>query len=398
VTSGGERDSIQLRERIRRFVAEHPPPELRGVGRRRRITGLRDWSATMYDNGFAGPAWPRKYGGMDLSFADQVEYHDEFAKLDVPPHPGNGPSIAGPTLLKYGTEQQKSRYLPAMLRADQVWAQGFSEPDAGSDLPSLTTTAVRDGNQYVVTGVKLWSTFADVAEMMFALVRTGPPGSGRHGISYLLIDMRSDGVSVRPLRDMSGQSRFCQVFFDEVRVPVTDRVGAENQGWPLARTTLGNERAARSLSQASAYRRRMDTLIDLLRSRHALDDPIARDKLARCETHVRILGFNAIRSTATLMVHGSPGPTASISRLYHSRLEQEFNELAVDLLGQDGLQTGGAESIGNGRWVTGYLHSRGATIGAGTAEVQRNTIAEQILGLPRDDSAARVADGSGRPY
>ncbi len=356
------------------------------MGRRRRITGLRDWAAAMYDNGFAGPAWPREYGGMELSFAEQVVYHDEFAKLNVPPHPGNGPSIAGPTLVKFGTEQQKNRYLPAMLRADEVWAQGFSEPGAGSDLPSLATVATRDGDEYVVTGVKLWSTFADVAEMMFALVRTGPPGSGRHGISYLLIDLRSDGVTVRPLRDMSGESRFCQVFFDEVRVPVADRVGAENQGWPLARTTLGNERAARSLSQASAYRRRMDSLIELLRARHALDDPVARDRLARCEAQVRILGFNAIRSSAALLAQGSPGPTASIARLYHSQLEQHFSQLAVDLLGPDGLVTAGAESVHNGRWVTGYLHSRGATIGAGTAEVQRNTIAEQILGLPRDSA------------
>ena len=377
--------SAELRERIRRFVATHPPPELRGVSRLRRIAGLREWAATMYDNGFAGPAWPHEYGGMNLSFADQVAYQDEFAKLNVPPHPGNGPSIAGPTLLKFGTEQQKNRYLRAMLRADQIWAQGFSEPDAGSDLQSLRTIAVLDGDHYVVTGSKLWSTFADVADMMFALVRTGPPGSGRHGITYLLIDLRSEGVTVQPLRDMSGQSRFCQVFFDAVRVPTADRLGAENHGWALARTTLGNERAARSLGQAGAYRRRMDILIQLLRSRHALDDPVARDKLARCEIHVRILGFNAVRCTAALLADGSPGPSASIARLYHSLLEQEFHQVGVELLGQAGLVTGGSGTVDNGRWTTGYLHSRGATIGAGTAEIQRNTIAEHILGLPREE-------------
>lgn len=383
--NGSAGGSTELRERIRDFVAAHPPPELRGVNRERRIAGLRQWAATMYDNGFAGPAWPHEYGGMALSFADQVVYYDEFANLNVPPHPGNGPSIAGPTLLKFGTESQKDRYLRAMLRADQVWAQGFSEPEAGSDLQSLKTTAVLDGDEYVVTGTKLWSTFADTADMMFALVRTGKPDSGRDGITYLLIDLRSDGVTVRPLRDMSGQSRFSQVFFDQVRVPVVDRLGAENQGWSLARTTLGNERAARSLSQASAYRRRMDALIELLRSRRALDSKVARDRLARCEIQVRILHLNAIRTIGALHTQGSAGPAASIARLYHSLLEQEFHQLGVDLLGQAGLISTGAAAVENGRWVTGYLHSRGATIGAGTAEMQRNTIAEQILGLPREE-------------
>ena len=373
----------QLRERIREFVATNPPPDLRGVGREKRIAGQRAWAATMYDHGFAGPGWPREYGGMALTFAQQVVYYDEFAKLDVPPHPGNGPSIGGPTLLKFGSEEQRNRYLRPMLRGDQIWAQGFSEPGAGSDLPSLTTSAARDGDNYVVRGAKLWSTFADVAEMMFALVRTGPKDSGRDGISYLLIDLRSDGVTIKPLRDMSGHARFCQVFFDDVRVPVANRVGAENGGWALARTTLGNERAARALSQASAYQRRMDSLLRLLGSHGVLDDPLARDRAARCAAHVRILHLNAMRTIAALQATGVPGPSASTARLYHSLLEQEFHELAVDLLGPQALITGGGEAVQNGRWLTGYLHSRGATIGAGTAEIQRNTIAEQILGLPR---------------
>jgi alkylation response protein AidB-like acyl-CoA dehydrogenase len=183
-TGTGGDGSAELRERIRQFVAAHPPPDLRGVRRQQRVAGQRRWAATMYDHGFAGPAWPREYGGMDLGFAEQLAYHHELAKLDVPPHPGNGPSIVGPTLLKFGTEQQKNRYLRAMLRADDIWAQGFSEPGAGSDLPSLTTTAVRDDDHYVINGAKLWSSFADVAEKMFALVRTGGRGSGRNGISY----------------------------------------------------------------------------------------------------------------------------------------------------------------------------------------------------------------------
>jgi alkylation response protein AidB-like acyl-CoA dehydrogenase len=377
-----------LRQRIRDFVAGNPPPDLRGVSKGRRIAGQRAWAATLYDNGLAGPAWPREYGGMALSFAQQVAYYDEFATLKTPPHPGNGPLIAGPTLLKFGMADQKSHYLPAMLRGDAIWAQGFSEPEAGSDLQSLSTTAVLDGDHYVVRGAKLWSSYADVADILFALVRTGSRGSGRRGISYLLIDLHSEGIEVRPVRDMSGHSRFCEVVLDDVRVPVINRVGQENNGWALARTTLGNERAARSLSQASAYRRRLDSLIGLLQSRHALDDPLARDRLARCVIHVRLLYLNAVRETTTEPgTTAEPGPSSSVARLYFSILEQEFHEVAIDLLGPDALLVNGPAAVANGRWLTGFLHSRGATIGAGTAEMQRNTIAEQMLGLPRDDTS-----------
>lgn len=344
---------------------------------------MRQWAATMYDNGFAGPAWPREYGGMDLSFVEQVAYHDEFARHGVPAHPGNGPSIAGPTVLRFGTDEQRTRFLPAMLRGDDVWAQGFSEPNAGSDLQALTTAARIDGDEYVVRGSKLWSSYADVADHMFTLVRTDSKASGADGISYLLIDLRVDGVTVRPLRDMSGGRRFCEVFLDDVRVPVANRVGPEHGGWALARATLGFERAARALSQASAYRRRMDHLISLVRSRGGLDDPLARDRLAHCESRVRIHGLNAARIAADIARTGAPGPAASISRLYHSMLEQAFYETAVDLLGPDALLTAGERAVEGGRWQVGLLHARGATIGAGTAEIQRNTIADQILGLPR---------------
>jgi alkylation response protein AidB-like acyl-CoA dehydrogenase len=373
----------RLRGLIRDFVAANPPPTMRRLTRHRRIEAMRQWAAALYDHGFAGPAWPREYGGMDLSFAEQVIYHDEFAKLNAPPHPGNGPSIAGPTLLRFGTDEQRRRYLPPMLRGDEVWAQGFSEPDAGSDLQSLTTSARLDGQQYVVRGTKIWSSYADVADFMFTLVRTGTKQSGADGISYLLIDLRGPGVTVRPLRDMSGGSRFCEVFLDDVRVPVTNRVGDENGGWPLARATLGYERAARALSHAGSYRRRMDHLTGLLRARNVLNDALVRDRLARCETQVRILAFNAARVVAAIEATGSPGPAASITRLYQSQIERSFYEVAIDLLGPDALLASGEGTVEGGRWQIGYLHSRGATIGAGTAEIQRNTIAEQLLGLPR---------------
>lgn len=382
-----------LRERIRAFIASNRPRRTHGRSRVERLAAQREWAATVFDHGFAGPAWPTEFGGMDLTLAEQIVYYEEFAAQQVPAHPGNGPSIAGPTLIKYGSEAQKSRYLRAMLRGDEIWAQGFSEPGAGSDLPSLVTRAVRDGDEYVVDGGKVWNTYADVAEMMFMLVRTGPPGSGAAGISYLLVDLRSEGVTVRPLRDMSGESRFSQVFFDQVRVPVENRVGAENDGWALARTTLGHERAARSLSQASVYRERLDALTLLLKETRSLDDAVSRDRLARAEIGVRILKMNALRTITHLMDSGETGPGSSTSRLFHTTIEKSLYEMAVDLLGPAALLTGADGSIQSGRWTKGFLHSRGSTIGAGTAEIQRNTIAEQVLQMPRDPATtARAAD------
>lgn len=379
-----------LRERIQEFMASTRPPNARGRSRAERVAAQKAWAATLFDNGFAGPSWPTQYGGMELSLPEQVTYYEEFARHHPPTHPGNGPSIAGPTLIKYGSEAQKSRFLRPMLRGDEIWAQGFSEPDAGSDLPSLRTTAVRDGDHYVVNGGKVWNTYADVADMMFMLVRTGPPGSGASGISYLLVDLSSEGVAVRPLRDMSGESRFSQVLFDEVRVPVENRVGEEDGGWKLARTTLGHERAARSLAQASAYRQRLDAVTALVREAGSLDDVLTRDRLARAEIDVRILKMNALRIVTGLIATGEAGPASSTARLFHTAVEKSLYEAAIDLLGPAALVTHGEGSIQGGRWSKGFLHSRGSSIGAGTSEIQRNTIAEQVLRMPREPATGEA--------
>jgi alkylation response protein AidB-like acyl-CoA dehydrogenase len=217
--------------------------------------------------------------------------------------------------------------------------------------------------------------------MMFALVRTGRQDDGAKGISYLLMDLQAPGVTVRPLRDISGGEQFCEVFFDGVRVPVANRVGAENGGWPIARTTLGHERAARSLSQAANYRRRFGGLLELMAERGVTKDPLARARLAALAVRIRILRLNAVRTTASLAATGEPDPAASVIRLSFALLEQRLYEVAVDLFGTDTLVDGPAS-----RWVKGLLTTRGSTIGAGTAEIQRNTIAEQVLGLPREPS------------
>jgi alkylation response protein AidB-like acyl-CoA dehydrogenase len=373
-----------FRARLRAFLTEHHP------GRRPRDPDERRawqkaWLARLYDAGLAGPGWPREYGGMDLPFARQVIYQEEYHRARLPGPQGTGLGIAAPTIITYASAEQKQRWLRPMLRGDTVWAQGYSEPEAGSDLPALRTTARLDGDHYLVNGQKVWNTHADHADVLFTLVRTGTPESRQKGISYLVIDAHAPGVTVRPLRDLTGGTHFSEIFFTDVRVPVEDRIGAENEGWKLARTSLGHERAAGAMNQAALYRRVLDELVDLARERGLLDDPLVRDRLAEFEVRVRIMRYTGMRTIADILNRGEPGPASSTSRLFITAFEQDLHEFAVDLLGAEGLLVrGDPGAVQRGRWVGGFLTTRASTIGAGTAEIQRNTIAEQVLGLPHD--------------
>ncbi|WP_063039151.1 acyl-CoA dehydrogenase family protein [Nocardia pseudovaccinii] len=387
----------QFRARLRAFLTDHHP------GRRpkdpaERLAWQKAWLATLFDAGYAGPSWPREYGGMGLSFGRQVIYQEEYARARVPGPLGTGLGIAAPTIIKYGTAEQKQRFLAPMLRGDMVWAQGYSEPGAGSDLPALRTSARLEGGgpddpdaEYVVNGQKVWNSAAEIADIIFTLVRTGPPGSRQEGISYLLIDAHAPGVSVRPLRDLTGDAHFCEIFFSDVRVPVADRIGTENGGWPLVRTSLGHERAAGAMNQAAMYRRVLDELIELAHERGATSDPLVRDRLADFEIRVSIMRLTGMRTIADIMAKGEPGPASSTSRLFIVTFEQDLHEFAVDMLGAYGvLDRRDPHAVQRGRWVWGFLRTRASTIGAGTAEIQRNTIAEQVLGLPRDPAMPSV--------
>jgi alkylation response protein AidB-like acyl-CoA dehydrogenase len=380
----------EFRLRLRGFLAEHHP------GRRpkhpaERLDWQKAWLAAVFDAGYAGPSWPREYGGMDLNFSRQVIYQEEYAKARVPGALGTGLGIAAPTIITYGTPEQKERFLRPMLRGDEVWAQGYSEPEAGSDLPALRTTARREGEEYIVNGQKVWNSSADIADIIFTLVRTGTRESRQEGISYLLIDAGSPGVSVRPLRDLTGDAHFCEIFFQDVRVPLAHRIGPENGGWPLVRTSLGHERAAGAMNQAALYRRVLDELIELLAERGVTADPLVRDRLADFEMRVRIMRLTGMRTIAEIMARGEPGPASSTSRLFIVTFEQDLHEFAVDTLGAYGvLGRRDPHAVQRGRWVWGFLRTRASSIGAGTAEIQRNTIAEQVLGLPRDPAMPSV--------
>jgi len=373
----------EFRDRFRAFLAEHHPGRPpKGSGR---LPWQKAWLATLYDAGWAGPSWPREHGGMDLPFGKQVIWQEEYARARVPGPLGTGLGIAAPTIITYGTPEQKERWLGPMLRGDVVWAQAYSEPGAGSDLPSLRTTARREDDEYVVTGQKVWNTSADIADVLFTLVRTGTPESRQKGISYLIVDAHAPGVTIRPLRDLTGGTHFTEIFFEDVRVPVADRVGEEDDGWKLVRTSLGHERAAGAMNQAALYRRVLTELVDLARELGRTSDPLVRDALADLEIRLRIMRLTGMRTISDILAKGEPGPASSTSRLFIVQFEQDIHEVAVDLLGEYGaLGKDDPHAVQRGRWVWGFLRTRASTIGAGTAEIQRNTIAEQVLGLPYD--------------
>jgi alkylation response protein AidB-like acyl-CoA dehydrogenase len=374
-----------FRSKVRAFLDANDPGRA-PKGQAEKLAWQKNWAALLVDEGFAAPSWPRQWGGMDLPLADQVVYHQEFAKVKRPTHPGGGIFVVGPTIIKHGTDEQRERYLRPGLRGDIIWVQAYSEPEAGSDLPSMRTRAARDGDEYVVSGQKIWITNARNADWLFALVRTGTRESRQTGISFLLIDVTSPGVTIRPLRDMTGGSSFCEVFLDAVRVPIENRVGEENGGWKIARTSMGHERSTAGVAQGMRYRRIVDEFHALAAELGRNEDPRVRQLLAAVEIDVRLIILNNTRILSTVLAGSDPGPVSSVSRLMFTEFEKRLHELAVDLIGAPAmLAPADPHSVQRGRWVTGFLATRASTIGAGTAEIQRNTIAEQVLGLPRDE-------------
>nr|WP_082945843.1 acyl-CoA dehydrogenase family protein [Mycobacterium sp. E1747] len=348
-----------------------------------RLALAKQWQSELVDNGLAAPGWPKAAGGMELSVEDQLEYYRMMTAAGAPPHPCTLSFILAPTLIRHGTAEQRERFLEPLLRADEFWCQGFSEPGAGSDLASLSTRAVRSGDVYRVSGQKVWTSMADRADWMFALVRTGPPGRSTEGITYLLIPMNSAGITVRPLRDISGAAHFAEVFFDDVEVPVANVVGEEGQGWSIMRTSLGHERATAFLADEFKYRRTVDQVLRLVVARGEDGDAVVRQDVARLESDVHTIATNSARALSALLRGEDPGGVGSVNRLFKSEFEQRLHSLALRLLGPYAALGSRADSaLDGGRWTFGYLMSRATTIGAGTAEIQRNTIAESVLGLP----------------
>jgi alkylation response protein AidB-like acyl-CoA dehydrogenase len=342
-----------------------------------------DWHAALNERGWVAPHWPKQYGGAGLSSMEQFILNQEMAQSGAPPVGGSGVAMLGPTLILHGREDQRSRYLPPILAGEATWAQGYSEPSAGSDLASLQTRAVRDGDDFVLNGQKIWTSAAHTADAIFALVRTDPSAPKHRGISFLLIDdIKAPGISVRPLVDMGGRHYFNEVFFEDVRVPADNLVGEENRGWYVAMTLLDFERS--NIGGAVGARRTLQRLLEVIRSDPSLRARVnaspARSEIAQRWIEAEVMYQFSLRVISIQNSGQLPNDEASMSKLYNSELSQRIAQTAMQALGLRGSVMEGSEEASFARHYIGMVP---ATIRGGTSEVQRNVIATRGLGLPR---------------
>jgi alkylation response protein AidB-like acyl-CoA dehydrogenase len=394
-----------FRQHVRTWCAEHSAGPLETLAHK------KAWQRTLYDAGFVGMGWPREYGGQDARPMEQAIVAEEMARANVP---GAINSLAlgliGPTLIAHGSDDQKQRYVRRMLTAEDIWCQLYSEPDSGSDLASLKTSAVRDGDDWVVNGQKVWTSLGPIADFGILLARTDPSVSKHQGISYFILDMHAPGVEVRPLKQITGSSEFAEVFFTHVRVPADNIIGNEGQGWELAQTTLGFERGGNTLARVTRHQATMQRLIDICQlvsrdAKPALEDPVVRQKLGRMLVEVEVLRYAGYRILSKLEQGKRPGSESSVDKLYYSELDKRHQELVQDILGPYGqLEQGVPAELGlnsstmrgdDSTWAWNFLWSRAGTIYAGSSEIQKNIIGERVLKLPREPRADRAGTAKG---
>ncbi|MFC9974340.1 acyl-CoA dehydrogenase family protein [Spirillospora sp. NPDC127200] len=341
------------------------------------------WERHLAAAGWTCVGWPEEFGGRGASVEQQVIFHEEYALADAPARVGHiGENLLGPTIIAFGTPEQRARFLPPIVAVEELWCQGYSEPDAGSDLANVQTRAVLGDDGWRVTGQKVWTSLAMEADWCFVVCRTEPGSARHHGLSYLLVPMRQQGVEIRPIVQLTGTSEFNEVFFDGARAEAGHIVGAPGEGWRIAMATLGFERGVATLGQQVGFRRELHGVIELARRTGAIDDPLLRDRLTRSWTGLEVMRLNALRTMAGV-ASGAPGPESSISKLVWGTWHRELGELAMDVLGAAGLVADG-EPYDLNDWQRLFLFSRSDTIYAGSNEIQRNIIAERVLGLPRE--------------
>jgi alkylation response protein AidB-like acyl-CoA dehydrogenase len=351
---------------------------------------LRSWQKKLSEDGWSAVSWPKEYGGRSATLMESAIFWEEMARVEAPPMANSlGLGLIGPTIIAFGTEEQKRRFIPKILSAEEIWCQGFSEPNAGSDLASLQTEARLDGDHYVVNGQKVWTSYGWVGNWCELVVRTDPAAPKHKGLTVLLVDMKSPGVEVRPLRQMTGETEFNEIFFRDVRVPAANVLGKVNDGWNVAVSTLMYERGSYGARLHLVFKRNITRLIELSRKflrngKPASEDPVIRQKLAQCYAEIEIMRLNQMRAFSRISATGVPGPEGSIQKIFWSELNQRVQQLAQEILGPYGqLVAGDPLAVDKGIWSYGYLRTRGNTIEAGTSEVQRNIIGHFVLGLPR---------------
>ncbi|MDQ6791800.1 MAG: acyl-CoA dehydrogenase family protein [Candidatus Dormibacteraeota bacterium] len=336
------------------------------------------WQRQLHEAGYIGLNWPKEYGGRGATLMEQLIFSQEMVEARAP-DPINviGLGMGGPVIIHHGTEEQKRRYLDRILSADEIWCQAFSEPNAGSDLSALQTRAVDAGDHYLVTGQKVWTTLAHVSRWCLLLARERQEANPRAGLTYLIVDMKTPGIEVRPLVQITGEAEFNEVFFNETPVPKSQILGEPGRGWDVAITTLLHERGTLGAALASRVAITARELVDFVQASGQGGDRLLRQKVAQHYIESRILQLNGYRAVTQIMKNGIPGPEGSIMKLFFSELNQRMQETAIDMMGPAGMVTNGD------RWQYGFLRSRANTIEAGTSEVLRNILAERVLGLPR---------------
>jgi alkylation response protein AidB-like acyl-CoA dehydrogenase len=366
----------EFRNEVRSWLeANHPGPTPEGDDAG--FEFRRAWQRKLNERGWAGLSWPEQYGGSGATLFEQAIFSEEVARSGAPQMANTlGLAMGGPTVIGHGTDEQKERYLAPILSADEIWCQGFSEPESGSDLASLKTKAVRSGDGWVVTGQKVWTTMAHQSKWCMLLARTDPNAAKHRGLTYFLMDMEQDGVETRPLRQITGEAEFNELFMDEARIPDENIVGGENNGWSVAITTLMHERAGLAFALQVSVQIALRELMERARETGASKDPIIRQRFAQLYAEAQVLRLNAYRGLTKLQAHGAPGPEGSLGKWHWAEVNQSLSALALDLAGP-------RAQLVDDPWTYRYLRSRANSIEGGTTEILKNIVAERVLGLPR---------------
>jgi alkylation response protein AidB-like acyl-CoA dehydrogenase len=388
-----------FRDELRQWLEANRPDELLGVdAERAQLMGgtptVRAWLDRLRDAGYLCVSWPEEYGGRGLSGVEVAVMNEEFARAGVPRVTrGMGEWLVGPSIIVWGTDEQKAHFLPRIIDGTDRYCQGFSEPDAGSDLAGLKTQGIVDGDELVITGQKVWTSGAQTANMMFCLCRTAPDAPKHKGISYVLTPMyredgSSNGFELRPIRQMTGSAHFTETFITEARAPLFNVIGGLHGGWRVTMTTLGNERGGNATTQHVQYTKQLWAAVELARKLGRDTDPVVRQELAWAYTHVEIMRFQGLKLLSEVVAKKEPGPASSINKMFWSEYAQRFAERMVNIRGADAMLLGDErpEEYSPDRWTTSFLSTRSVTIWGGTAQVQRNIVGERVLGLPKEPS------------
>ena len=370
-------DEEAFRDELRTWLeAHHPGDEPKGDEEEAFAFRL-EWQRKLHEGGWAGVSWPKEYGGRGATPIEQAIFSSEMVRANTPA-PANilGLAMGGPTVIAHGTEEQKERFVEPILSGEEIWCQGFSEPDSGSDLASLKTKAVKDNGEWVVTGQKVWTTFAHHAKWCMLVARTDTEVPKHKGLTYFLMDMEQDAVQVRPLVQITGQPEFNELFIEEARIPDENVVGGVGNGWMVAITTLMHERSGIAFGSMAQVKRDLASLIEVARDRGLDDDPVTRQRLAQLYIESEVLRINAYRGLTQIIKTGQPGAEGSLSKWHWSDINQSLTEAAMDIRGPEA-------PVVDGEWTYRFLRARANSIEGGTTEILKNIVAERVLGLPK---------------